>query len=195
MHGEDPLRRDHPVDVVRRRLPADEDNRPVLRALDRRVGIEDDAAARRTRRRVQAGCGNVELCGGIDHRMEQLVELRGIDTGNCLFTADQPLVDHRRRRFQRRGRRALRSARLQEIELPVLDGELDVLHVTVVLLEPADVLDEFLERLRHRIAHRLERLRRPDAGDDVFTLRVREELAEDARLARRRVACERDARA
>ena len=49
VHGEDPLRGDHPVDVVRRRLPADEDHRPVLRALDGRVGVEDDAAARRAR--------------------------------------------------------------------------------------------------------------------------------------------------
>ena len=47
VHGEDPLRGDHPVDVVRGRLPADEDHRAGLRALDGRVGVEDDPTARR----------------------------------------------------------------------------------------------------------------------------------------------------
>ena len=74
----------------------------------------------------------------------------------------------------------------------VLDGELDVLHVAVVLLEAADVLDELGKRLGEGIAHRLERLRRADAGDDVLALGVREELAEDPGLAGRRIACERD---
>ena len=58
--GEDPLRRDHPVDVVGRRLPADEDHRPRrFAALDRGVGVEDDLAARRARARVEARRGDV----------------------------------------------------------------------------------------------------------------------------------------
>src|SRR4051794_14093568 len=53
------------------------------------------------------------------------------------------------------GGRALRRARLEQVELLVLDGELDVLHVAVVLFEPAHRVDELLERLRERRAHRL----------------------------------------
>ena len=45
--GEDPLRRDHPVDVVRRRLPADEHDRFArTAALSRGVRVEHDGAAR-----------------------------------------------------------------------------------------------------------------------------------------------------
>ena len=62
----------------------------------------------------------------------------------------------------------------------VLDRELDVLHVAVVLLEPVHRLDELVERLGQHVAHRLDRLRRADAGDDVLALRVREELAVEA---------------
>src|SRR5207237_4704651 len=39
----------------------------------------------------------------------------------------------------------------------------------------------------------LDRLRRPDAGDDVLALRVREELAVEARFAGGRIAREGDA--
>ena len=50
VRGEHALRLDHAVDVVGRRLPADEDHRLAgLAALLRRVGVEDDRAARRAR--------------------------------------------------------------------------------------------------------------------------------------------------
>ena len=127
--------------------------------------------------------------------MQQLVELRRIDPHDRLFPGDQPLTGHRHRRLQRRGCGALRGARLQQEQLLVLDRELDVLHVAVVLLEPAHRLQQLVERIRQRRAHRLDRLRRPDAGDDVLALRVGEELAVKARLAGRRIARERDARA
>ena len=125
--------------------------------------------------------------------MQQLVELRRVDPADRLLARDQPLVDHRDRRLQRRRRGPLRRARLQQVELLVLDGELDVLHVAVVLLEPSHRLDQLVVGLRQHVAHRLDRLRRADPGDDVLALRVREELAVEAGLAGRRVARERDA--
>src|SRR5205085_12207026 len=88
---------------------------------------------------------------------------------------------------------ALRRTRLQQVEPLVLDRELDVLHVTVVALEPLHRLHELLERARELRAHAHERLGRADSGDDVLALRVREELAVEALLARRRVAREADA--
>ena len=68
--------------------------------------------------------------------------------------------------------------------MPVLDRELDVLHVAVVLLEPRHRLEQLVERLRQPLAHLLDRLRRADAGDDVLALRVHEVLAVEAVLAR-----------
>src|SRR5439155_25578364 len=89
----------------------------------------------------------------------------------------------------------LRTTCLQEIQVPVLDGELDVLDVAVVLLEPPHRLEQLLERLRHPLPHPLERLRRADARDDVFALRVWEKLAVQPLLSGRRATRERDARA
>ena len=188
--GEDPLRRDHPVDVVGRRLPAHEDHVLALAPLDRGVCVEDDLAARRARACVETRRGDVVLVVGVEHRVEQLVELRGVDPRDRVIARDQPFVDHVDGRFQRRGSRALRGARLQQVEPPRLDGELDVLHVAVVLLEPAHRLEQLLVRLRQPRLHRLERLRRADPRDDVLALRVGEKLAVQPLLARRRVARE-----
>ena len=188
--GEDPLGGDHPVNVVGRRLPADEDHRLVLAACGRRVCVEDDLAARRARARVQPRRRNVVARLRIEHRVQQLVELRGIDPRNRVLTRDQPFVDHVDRRLQRGSSGPLRGSGLEEEELPLLDGELDVLHVAVVLLEPAHRFEELLVRLRQARLHRLERLRRPNSRDDVLALRVREELAVEPLLARRRVARE-----
>ena len=77
--------------------------------------------------------------------------------------------------------------------MPVLDRELDVLHVAVVLLEAAHRLEQLRVRLRQQLAHALDRLGRADAGDDVLALRVLQELAVETALARRGVAREADA--
>ena len=54
--------------------------------------------------------------------------------------------------------------------------------------------DELGESLGELLAHALDRLGRPDPGDDVLALGVREELAEEHLLARRGVAREAHAR-
>ena len=188
--GQDPVRRDHPVDVVRRRLVAHEDHRPCLRALDRRVAVEDDPAGGGAGARVQALRDRVGGRIRVDPRMKELVELARIDPEHRLFAADRSLVDHLDRRLHRGRRGALGGAGLEHEERPVLDRELDVLHVAVVLLEPAERREELLVGLRHDLRHRLHRLRRTDPGDDVFTLGVREELAVELLRAGRRVAGE-----
>ena len=55
--------------------------------------------------------------------------------------------------------------------------------------------DELLVDLGHDVPELVDCLRRADAGDDVFALRVEKEFAEDVLFARRRVAGEGDARA
>ena len=88
--------------------------------------------------------------------------------------------------------------RLQHPQLPVLDGELHVLHVAVVPLEQRRRALELLEHRRQRRLHRRllgarldarglgDVLRRADAGDDVLALRVDQELAVEQVLAGRR---------
>ena len=179
-----------------RRLPADEDDALArLAALLGGVGVEDDRA--RTRRPGEAFrpfATTSHLGGRVDHRVQQLVELRRIDPRDRLLLRDQPLLDHLDRRPQRRRRGSLRRPRLEQVERPLLDRELDVLHVAVVLLEPADRREQLRVRLRQQLVHPLDRLGRADSGDDVLALRVLEELAVEPALAGGRVAREADAR-
>ena len=81
------------------------------------------------------------------------------------------------RRPQRRLGRPLAGAGLEDVQRSLLDGELDVLHVAVVLLEPVQGRDELLERARQPLRHARDRLRRADPRDDVLALCVDEELA------------------
>ena len=160
---------------------------PAFAALDGGVGVE-------ARSPPQAAPGEAfrPLRGDLERRLGSIIGWSSWSSwaGSIRATASSreispssTIVDGR---LERRRGRALRGARLQQVELLVLDGELDVLHVAVVLLEAAHRLEQLLERLGQRVAHRLERLRRADARDDVLALRVREELAVDAGLAGRR---------
>ena len=109
---------------------------PALSALLGRVRVEHDRAGRRAGRRVQAARRDLDLRVRVDHRVQELVELARVDARDRLLAGDQPLVDHLRRRAERRCRGPLPGARLQEVERPLLDRELDVLQVAVVRLEP-----------------------------------------------------------
>ena len=65
----------------------------------------------------------------IEHRVEEVVELRRIDSRDRVVVAQQPFPDHRDRGLHGGGSRALGGAGLQQVEPPLLDRELDVLHV------------------------------------------------------------------
>ena len=195
MCGQDPRGLHHPVEVVRRRLPADEDD--ALARLAARlggVGVEDDRPRRGAGRGIQALRDNLHLGGGVDHRMQQLVELRRVDARNRFLLRDQPFLDHLHRSPERRSRGSLGRPRLQQEEPSLLDRELDVLHVAVVLLEPADRREQLRVRLRQQLVHALDRLGSADTRDDVLALGVLEELAVEPALAGRRVTREANAR-
>ena len=194
--GEDAARLDEAVDVVRRRLPAHQDHVVArLAAQLGRVGVEHDLAGSGARRRVQPLGRHLHRRARVDHRVQELVELTRVDACHRLLARDQPLLGHLDRDPQGRGRGALAGARLQEVERPLLDRELDVLHVAVVGLEPVERRRQLRVGLRQLVAHRRDRLRRPGARDDVLALRVDEELPVQDRLAGRRIAGEAHARA
>ena len=162
---------------------------PCAAALLGEVGVEHDRPGGGARRRVEARRDHVDVGVRVDHRVEQLVELARVDARDGLLARDEILAGHLDGDAQRRLRRALAGAGLEEEERAVLDGELDVLHLAVVLLEPLERLDRAAAYASGRsLAHPLDRLRRADAGDDVLALRVDEELAEQAR-ARRWTGC------
>ena len=131
--------------------------------------------------------GRVELVA------QELVDVGRLDPGDRLLLADQALVDHVGRDPDGRGRRALGGARLEHVQAPALDGELEVLDVAVVLLELLpDPLELRVDR-RHVGRHLGDLRRGPDAGDDVLALRVGQVLPVQHLLAGVRVAGERDA--
>src|SRR4051794_9912321 len=66
---------------------------------------------------------------GIEHRRQQLNDLPGLDTRNGFDVVDETFVHHVAGDLYRGEAGAFAGARLQQIELARLDGELDVLHV------------------------------------------------------------------
>ena len=103
-----------------------------------------------------------------------------------LLAAEQALVDARRPRSGRPRARALRVAGLKDVEAPVLDRVLDVLHVAVVALERREDLEQLGVDLGHAPLEAVEILGVADPGDDVLALRVEQEVARRAGLPGRR---------
>ena len=159
---------------------------------------EHDLAGSRARRSRQAGGDDLALGFRIDGRMQQLVERGRLDAADGFFLADQSFIRQLDRDAQRGLGRALAAAGLQHPELALLDGEFEVLHVAVVLLQRLIDARELGEGLRHRLFHRrlvgaglLARslgdfLRRADAGDHVLALGIDEEFAVEAASRRSR---------
>ena len=183
------------VDVVRGRLGADEDDVLAVRApRGCRVRVEDRETAGRSRRGAEAGRDHLELGARIDRRMQELLELGGIDPLHGLVPRQQALTRHVDRGTERSGRGALGATRLQQVEASALDRELDVLDVAVVPFERGDRGLELCMSFGQHRAHLGHRQGCPRAGDDVLALRLGEELAVEARPAGRGVTAEADAR-
>ena len=191
----------HAADVLGAGLVAAEDEVGLTLGGQRLrlVGEEDDLAgggARAGREPLgqQAPLGDGGLLGRRqEDRTQQLVERLGLHPAQRLFLGDQLLVDHLHRDAHAGEAGALPVAALQHVELLVLDGELDVLHVLVVLLELLADVEQLLVGLREHLAELFDLLRRADAGDDVLALRVHQELAVEHVLAAGRIAREADA--
>src|SRR5262249_3609126 len=194
--GQDRLRRDHSVKVFRRSLDSDQDHLLALLGLFFGViRVEHYFAGSRAGAGGQAGGDDFESRFRIDHRMEQLVELRRFDAPDGGRLVDQAFVDHLDGDPDRGRAGALGVTRLEHEELATLDGELQVLNVLVVVLEARGGLLELVIDRGHDAFQFGDLLGRTDAGDHVFALRVLEELAVEDFFAGRDVARERHARA
>ncbi len=124
--------------------------------------------------------------------MEELVELRRLDAEHRFAAVDEPFAFHVDGHAQRGGGGALPDAGLEHEESALLDGELDVAHVAVVVLESLHGVEELLVAFREGGGHGVEGFGDADAGDDVFALGVAEEVAVGPVLAGGGVAGERD---
>ena len=86
--------------------------------------------------------------------MQELIERSRLDAPDRFLAADQPFLDQRYSDLQRCLCRPLTGSRLQHPELPALNRELDVLHVTVMMLKRSAHAAEFVQHLRHDLFHR-----------------------------------------
>ncbi len=129
-----------------------------------------------------------------EHRSQELIQRLRLHAPDCLLLRDQLLVHHLDGDAHAGEAGALAAAALEHVQLAVLNGELDVLHVLVVLLQLLADLQKLLVGRRQHLAERLDLLGRADAGHDVLALRVHEELAVKEVLAARRIAREANAR-
>ena len=108
---------------------------------------------------------------------QEFVKLVGIDAEDRFFFGDQALVHHLDGDAHRRRPGALAVAGLQHVELAFLDGELEILHVFVVLFQTRSDFAQLVVHLGHDFLQFEDRNRSADAGDHVFALRVHQELA------------------
>ncbi len=188
---DDTLRGEHPVNVVRACLGTHENHFPLelLRPMLRRVGVEHDLSDRGAGRDVEAlreqrtVLARLRSRIGIELRVQEEIDVFGLDPLHRFFLRDEFLVGEVDREANRSERRALRVARLQHPEFAALDRELDVLHVAIVLFQPARNELQLLVDARHDARELGDRLRSPRAGDDVLALRIREEIAFELILA------------
>ncbi len=105
--------------------------------LDRFVRGENDLSDGRSRRRRQSGRQHFDFRALlIETRHQEVVQLVRIDAEDRFFLRDQAFFHHLNRDAHCGQARALAVAGLQHVELAVLDGELEVLHVFVMLFQP-----------------------------------------------------------
>ena len=144
---------------------------------------------------VKTAGQSLVLLGGVKLRVQELVELRGIDTVHSLLADDQALLDHFDGDAQSGGCGTFAHAGLEHPELALLDGELDIAHVAIVILERQEHALELLTcGLEARGGLEVgDGLGVADAGDDILALGVDQKVAVELLSAVGRVARKGDA--
>ena len=166
---------DHALQVVGVGLPADQNDLMALgRTRDGVVTREHDLAHSGTGTGVKATFERLVLLGGVELRVQELVELRGVDAAHGLLTGDEAFFDHLDSDAQGGGCGTLAHAGLEHPELALLDGELDIAHIAVMILERQEHTLKLLTcGLEARGGLEVgDGLGVADAGDDVLALGV-----------------------
>ena len=121
--------------------------------------------------------------------------MRGIDAAHGLFAGDQAFLDHFDGDAQGGSGSTLAHAGLEHPELALLDGELDIAHIAIVILERQEHALELLARgLEARGGLKVgDGLGVANTGDDVLALGVDQKVAVELLSAIGRVARKGDA--
>jgi len=153
---------------------------------------EDDLAA------GGAGGSAQTLAGGngclkslsVELGVEQSVKVSGVDHGNSLLFGDHALVNEVAGDLKSGLGGTLAVSGLKHVELAGLNGELHVLHVSVVIFKSGADLGELSESFGELFGHFGNGHGGTDAGNNVFALGVHKELAHKTLFAGGRVTGE-----
>ena len=115
--------------------------------------------------------------------MEKCVEVTGIDHCNRLFLGSHALVNEVTSDLKSSLSCSLTISGLEHIELAVLNGELHILHISVVVLESCAYVLELCESLGELVSHLSDRHRSTNACNNVLALCVCKELTHELLLA------------
>ena len=146
--GENALGDFHAVNIFRRGFGAHQDDGNLLAGpgfLDGFVGAEDDLTDGGAGRRGQTLGEHFDLLTlFVEARNQEVVQLIRLDPENGFFLLDQSFLHHLQGDANCRQPGTLAVAGLQHVELAVLDGELEVLHVFVMLFQPGGDVAELV---------------------------------------------------
>ena len=193
---EDAFRGEHALEIVRAGFgTAQDDLAPAFRFGVGVFRCEHDSAAGGAGAGRQAvgqwlGIGKRR---GVEHRREQRVDGVGGNLGQRGLAVEQTFVVHFHRDAHGRQAGAFAVARLQHVELVVLDGELEVLHVEEVRFELGAHALQFIVDRRHVAGQFGDGLRRAHPGHHIFALGIDQVLAVKCFFAAGRIAGEGDA--
>ena len=191
--GQNALGGDHALQVVGVGLPTNQNDLVALvGARDGVVAREHDLAHGGTGAGIKTAGESLVLLGGVELWVQELVELRGIDAAHSLIAGDQTLLDHLDGDAQGGGGGALAHAGLEHPELALLDGELNVAHVAIVILErQEDALELLACGLEARGGLEVgDGLGVADTGDDVLALGINQKITVELLGAVGRIARE-----
>ena len=197
--GQDALGGDHALQVVGVGLPTNQNDLVTLGGTrDSVVAREHDLAHGGTGAGIKTAGESLVLLGGVELRVKELVELRGIDAAHGLFAGDQAFLDHFDGDAQGGGGGALAHAVLEHPELALLDGKLDIAHIAVMILERQEHALELLTcGLEARGGLEVgDGLGVADTGDDVLALGINQKVTVEllgavGRITRKGDACRR----
>ncbi len=152
--------------------------RKVSRLLHRFLRSENNLPDCCTRRRRQTYGEHFHFCAlFVEARNQEIVELIRFHPEDCIFLSDQSFFDHLNRDPHRGPTGTLAVACLQHVELAILDGELEILHVFVVLLEARRDVAQLVVYIGHDLVKFGNVNWSTNAGNHILTLRIHEKFA------------------
>ena len=186
-HGQDALCNHHALDVLGGGLQTNEDDLLHGAAFHGVLGVlggEYHLAAGSAGGGSQTLADHFGLLHGVSVElgMQQAVQLLRLYTQYRFLLGDHALVHEVNGDLQGGGSGALAVTGLQHIQLTVLNGELHILHVTVMLLQAGGNVHKLLIDLGHLLGQLADGRGSTDTGYHVLALRIDEVLAEQRLL-------------